>query len=78
MTTAAQVEWIVTSFPARAALSHPAFCGLDRAHLGDLIEEVAGPWAARRESALHERRGYDRQRAAGAGPNHQLVFFDRC
>jgi hypothetical protein len=40
MTTAAQVEWIVTSFSARAALSHPAFCGLDRAHLGDLIEEV--------------------------------------
>ncbi|MFD8927532.1 helix-turn-helix domain-containing protein [Streptomyces mirabilis] len=77
MTTAAQVEWIVTSFPARAALSHPAFCGLDRAHLGDLIEEVAGPWAARRESALHERRGYDCQRAAGAGPNHQLVFVDR-
>ncbi|MGW0632940.1 transposase family protein [Streptomyces sp. NPDC002758] len=77
MTTAAQVEWIVTSFSARAALSHPAFCGLDRAHLGDLIEEVAGPWAAQRESALQERRGHDRQRAAGAGPNHQLVFVDR-
>ncbi|WP_326608247.1 transposase family protein [Streptomyces sp. NBC_01800] len=77
MTTAAQVEWIVTSFSARAALSHPAFCGFDRAHLGDLIEEVAGPWAAQRESVLQERRGHDRQRAAGAGPNHQLVFVDR-
>ncbi|MEU2866497.1 transposase family protein [Streptomyces mirabilis] len=77
MTTAAQVEWIVTSLPARAALFHPAFCGLDRAHFGDLIEEVAGPRAAQRESALHERRGHDRQRAAGAGPNHQLVFVDR-
>ncbi|WP_438272030.1 transposase family protein [Streptomyces mirabilis] len=42
-----------------------------------MIEEVAGPWAAQRESALHERRGHDRQRAAGAGPNHQLVFVDR-
>ncbi|WP_313905106.1 MULTISPECIES: transposase family protein [unclassified Streptomyces] len=60
-----------------AVESHPAFCGLDRAHLGDLIEEVAGPWAAQRESALHERRGHDRQRAAGAGPNYHLVFVDR-
>ncbi|MFD8649129.1 helix-turn-helix domain-containing protein [Streptomyces mirabilis] len=42
-----------------------------------MIEEVAGPWAAQRESALHERRGHDRQRAAGAGPNYQLVFVDR-
>ncbi|MFE3410003.1 hypothetical protein ACFXMT_17215 [Streptomyces mirabilis] len=38
---------------------------------------MAGPWAAQHDSALHERRGHDRQRAAGAGPNHQLVFVDR-
>ncbi|MGW1288728.1 helix-turn-helix domain-containing protein [Streptomyces sp. NPDC001118] len=74
MTTAAQVAWIVTSFSAHAALSRAAFCSLDRAHLGDLIEEVARPWAAQRQSALRERRGHDRQRTAGAGPNHQLVF----
>jgi hypothetical protein len=58
-------------------LSHPAFCGLDRAHLGDLIEELADPWTARCESALRERRAGDRRRAAGAGPDRKLVFTDR-
>jgi hypothetical protein len=58
-------------------LSHPAFCGLDRVHLGDLTEELAGPWTAQCESSLRERRGGDRQRAAGAGPDHQFVFVDR-
>jgi hypothetical protein len=77
MATAARVEWIVTSFSARVALSHPAFCGLNHAHLGDLIEELADPWTAQCESALRERRGGNRQRAAGAGPDHQLVFVDR-
>ncbi|MEV7479430.1 transposase family protein [Streptomyces halstedii] len=62
---------------ARAALSHPAFCGISRAHLGGLIEELAGPWLARCESALRERRGAERQRDAGAGPKHDLVFTDR-
>ncbi|WP_306966426.1 transposase family protein [Streptomyces afghaniensis] len=67
----------MTHYRARAALSHPAFCGLDRAHLGGLIEELAGPWTARCESALRERRGGERKRAAGAGPDHKLVFTDR-
>ncbi|MGI5372672.1 transposase family protein [Streptomyces sp. CA-251387] len=67
----------MTSFSARAALYHPAFCGIARAHLGDLIEELTGPWSAQCESALRERRGGDRQRTAGAGPDHQLVFVDR-
>jgi hypothetical protein len=58
-------------------LSHPAFCGLDRAHLGVLIEELADPWLARCESGLRERRGRERKRAAGAGPDHKLVFTDR-
>ncbi|MEE1767052.1 transposase [Streptomyces sp. JV185] len=58
-------------------MSHPAFCGLDRAHLGGLIEELANPWTARCESALRERRGGDRRRAAGAGPDHKLAFTDR-
>jgi len=42
-----------------------------------LIEELARPWAAARESELVERRGHARMRAAGAGPDHQLVFVDR-
>ncbi|MFE2214891.1 transposase family protein [Streptomyces canus] len=62
---------------ARAALSHSAFTGLSRAHLGNLIEELAGPWAAQRESRLHERRHGERLRAAGAGRRHGLVFVDR-
>ncbi|MFE4424211.1 hypothetical protein [Streptomyces sp. NPDC056817] len=41
---------------ARAALSHPAFTGIFRTHLGGLIEELAPRWQARRESALRERR----------------------
>ncbi|MCX4633379.1 transposase family protein [Streptomyces sp. NBC_01443] len=32
---------------------------------------------AAQEGRLHERRGRSRLRAAGAGPNHQLVFTDR-
>lgn len=31
----------------RAALSHPVSTGISREHLGSLIEELAGPWAAR-------------------------------
>ncbi|WP_309030414.1 transposase family protein [Streptomyces alfalfae] len=62
---------------ARAALSHPAFCGVSRAHLGDLIQELADPWLSRCESALRERRGAARRRAAGAGPKYDLVFADR-
>ncbi|MGW6403067.1 transposase family protein [Streptomyces sp. NPDC055134] len=62
---------------ARAALSHPAFCGLDHVHLGDLIEELAAPWTPRQESGLRERRRGDRRRAAGAGPKYELVLTDR-
>lgn len=58
-------------------MSHPAFSGVSRAHLGNLIEELAGPWLARCESALRERRGAERQRDAGAGPKRDLVFTDR-
>lgn len=58
-------------------MSHSAFCGLSPAHLGGLIEELAAPWQARRESALHDRRGGDRRRQAGAGRKHELVFTDR-
>lgn len=62
---------------ARAACSDSALCGISKEHLGALVEELAGPWTAARESDLAERRGHARMRAAGAGPDHQLVFLDR-
>ncbi|WP_435878204.1 transposase family protein [Streptomyces microflavus] len=62
---------------ARAACSHPALSGVSRAHFGELLEELAPKWQARRESALRERRGGERRRAAGAGRKQRLVFTDR-
>jgi hypothetical protein len=41
-----------------------------------LIAGLAGPWQATQESRLRDRRGHQRQRAAGAGPGHDLVFTD--
>jgi hypothetical protein len=67
----------VTSDLARTALSHRIFTGIPRRRLAKLIAELAGPWTAQQESRLRERRGHDRQRAEGAGPNHDLVFTDR-
>jgi Helix-turn-helix of DDE superfamily endonuclease len=62
---------------ARAALSHSAFTGISRHHLGQLVAGLAGPWMARRESDLRRRRGQERRRAEGAGRRHELVFTDR-
>jgi hypothetical protein len=62
---------------ARAALTHRVVTGLSRQHLADLIVELADPWTAAHQSALQQRRGHPRQRAAGAGPHHRLVFCDR-
>jgi hypothetical protein len=62
---------------ARAALSHPVFTGLSRQHLAELTVELAQPWTAAHQGALDQRRGHPRQRAAGAGPHHRLVFCDR-
>ena len=42
-----------------------------------MVAELAGPWQARRESDLRQRRGADRCRADGAGRRHELVFTDR-
>ncbi|WP_405786795.1 hypothetical protein OG753_01680 [Streptomyces sp. NBC_00029] len=42
-----------------------------------MIDGLAGPWSTLRDSALSERRGHDLLRAAGAGPDHDLVFVDR-
>jgi DDE superfamily endonuclease/Helix-turn-helix of DDE superfamily endonuclease len=68
---------IVTSRGARTALSHRICTGIPRRRLGKLIAELAGPWMAGQESRLRGRRGHERQRAAGAGPDHELVFTDR-
>lgn len=62
---------------ARASLSHPAFTGISRAHLRELIEELAAPWTARCESVLRHRRGRKRKGQAAAGPKHEPVFTDR-
>jgi len=67
----------VTQYLGRTALSHRIFTGLQRRRLGSLIAELAEAWMAAGEGRLHERRGRGRLRAAGAGPNHQLVFTDR-
>ena len=62
---------------ARTALSHRIFTGLRRRTLGKLIEELSGPWAKAEEGRLLGRRGHERRRAAGAGPDHDLPFTDR-
>lgn len=62
---------------ARAACSHPALSGVSRAHFGELFAELVAPWEAARQSALHEARGGERRRAAGAGRKPKLVFCDR-
>jgi DDE superfamily endonuclease/Helix-turn-helix of DDE superfamily endonuclease len=58
-------------------LSHSAFTGISRHHLGRVVAELAGPWQARRESQLRQRRGRGRLRAGGAGHPRDLVFTDR-
>ena len=62
---------------ARTALSHPIFTGLRRRTLGKLIDELSGPWMKAEEDRLRGRRGHERKRAAGAGPDHDLPFTDR-
>ncbi|MFF1921893.1 transposase family protein [Streptomyces sp. NPDC058221] len=59
------------------AMSHPAFAGLSRRHLGALVSELAPRWGARCGSGRHDRRGRARQRESGAGPEYDLVFTDR-
>lgn len=72
-----EIIWSVKSSWARAACSDSALCGISKDHLGALITELAVPWTAARDSELAKRRGHGRLRAAGAGPDHQLVFVDR-
>ena len=58
-------------------MSKRIFTGLKPRRLGKLIAELATPWTAAEESRLSERRGHDRMRAPGAGPDHDLPFTDR-
>ena len=58
-------------------MSHSAFIGISRHHLGQVVAELASPWQARRDSDLRRRRGQERRRAEGAGRRHELVFTDR-
>jgi hypothetical protein len=67
----------VSSKWARAALSNRICTGIGRRKLGKLIEELAPQWLAQQESRLRARRGRDRLRAEGAGPDHELPFTDR-
>ena len=62
---------------ARTAVSNRIWTGISRAHLARLIGELAVPWTAAGEDRLLERRGHERKRAAGAGPDHDLPFTDR-
>ena len=62
---------------ARAALSKRIFTGLQPRRLGRLIAGLADAWTAAEEARLRERRGHDRLRAPGAGPDHGLPFADR-
>jgi len=58
-------------------LSKRIFTGLQPRRLGKLIAELAGDWTAAEEARLRERRGHERLRAPGAGPDHDLPFTDR-
>jgi len=58
-------------------MSHYAFCGLSRGHLGELVTELAPRWEARCESGRRQRHRDDRRRQAGAGPKYELLFTDR-
>ena len=58
-------------------MSHRICTGIGRRKLGKLIEELAPLWLAQQESRLRARRGRDRLRAEGAGPDRELPFADR-
>ena len=53
------------------------FTGLKPRRLGKLIAELAGPWKAAEESPAARTPGSDRERARGAGPDHDLPFTNR-
>jgi hypothetical protein len=68
---------VVTQYLGRTALSKRIFTGLQPRRLGRLIAGLADAWTAAEEARLRERRGHERMRAPGAGPDHELPFTDR-
>ena len=77
MGAAARDDHDVSSGLARTALSNRIWTGISRAHLAWLLEELAPRWVSSEEDRLLGRRGHERKRAAGAGPDHDLPFTDR-
>lgn len=67
----------MTQYLGRTALSKRIFTGLQPRRLGKLVADLAERWMADQESRLRQRRGHERLRAPGAGPDHELVFVDR-
>jgi hypothetical protein len=67
----------VSSGWARTALGKRIFTGIQPRRLGKLIADLSGAWTAAEESRLRERRGHERMRAPGAGPDRDLPFVDR-
>ncbi|HEY2270273.1 MAG TPA: transposase family protein [Streptosporangiaceae bacterium] len=67
----------MTHYPGRTALCKRIFTGLAPRRLGKLVAGLAGSWLTAEESRLRERRGHERMRAPGAGPDHELAFTDR-
>jgi len=58
-------------------LGKRVFTGIQPGRLGKLIADLSGAWTAAEESRLRERRGHERMRAPGGGPDHGLPFADR-
>jgi hypothetical protein len=68
---------VVTQYLGRTALCKRIFTGLQPRRPGALIGDLASTWMAAEESRLDKRRGHERMRAPGAGPDHELAFTDR-
>ncbi|MGH3226929.1 MAG: transposase family protein [Streptosporangiaceae bacterium] len=58
-------------------MSKRIFTGLQPRRLGRLTAGLADAWTAAEEDRLLGRRGHERMRAPGAGPDHDLPFTDR-
>ena len=58
-------------------MSHRICTGLRRRTLAKLIGELSGPWMKAGEDRLRGRRGHERKRAAGGGPDYDLPFTNR-
>ena len=61
----------------RIWLTHPALTGLTSTEWDTLLTRLAAPRHTQRETKLHDRRGGDRQAAAGPGRRPELTLGDR-